>query len=136
MLYQLTTEEREVLEILRNDLNKLSKQFLYTFLSALQLLKKNLSSTLVGLSDFKWSNIKKNGFINVLTKRAHRFFSIEEEKQNTQPKYEQKKIKLKRRLKRLVKMILLPIYLVLICLAHVAQNKKKMKKNVINRYTP
>lgn len=136
MVYRLSKEEQEVLEILRNDIIKLSNRLWLFIISSYAVLRKVSASYLLSFQDFKRSNLKEDGLVNVLTKRAQRFFLIEDnQKQEVKKKLIRVKTSVKRKLKRTLKLIAFPIYLVLIALSFLVKNKKKHKNNVINRYS-
>ena len=135
MIYKLSVEERETLEILREDIKRLSNHFYVLLINLVADFKKATLMYIYSFKEFNRSNLKASGFINVLTNRAYRFFSIEEKEiAEGNEKSVRLKIRAKKYFKRLLKIALFPFFLVLLSLSIFIKSKKNNKKNVINDY--
>lgn len=134
MQISISQEEQIVLQELKQDLIKIKRELIEWSIGLLILLKDSVIQFILSYDEFALSNIKKEGFLNILTDRALRFFKLDqdevEERRRTIEK--PKKRTLKFYFLKTLKVILFPVYLI-ICAVLVIFSRKQ-KNNVINKY--
>ena len=134
MQISISKEEQIVLQELKQDLIRIKQGLIEWSIGLLILIKHSVVQFILSYDEFAISNIKRKGLVNILSDRALRFFKLEYEDINegTKEKEKPNKKTFKSFLKKAVKIIFFPVYL-LICLLLIIFNKNS-KKNVINKY--
>lgn len=95
-------------------------------LAALYVMALNLKKAIVeyvdSLNDFRWSNIQQWGLVQVLMKRAYKFFGLEDAEKREEVK---RKIKrgVKRTFKKVFKLFLFPLVLVFYVVSAIFEKK-------------
>lgn len=134
MQISISKEEQVILQELKQDLIQVKQKLIGWSIGLLIFIKDSLVQFILSYDEFSISNIKRKGLVNILSDRALRFFKLdyEELKEDSKKQEKPKKRSLKYFVKKLIKLILFPLYL-LICLLLMIF-KEKSEKNVINKY--
>lgn len=136
MQISISQEDQLVLETLKADLIQIKQTLLEWGVAFLISSKHSVFQFLLSYEEFSLSNIRKHGFINILTDRAIRFFKLEKEYEKAEHKNKTKKQIIKARVKRffrkVIKLTLFPVYLLIIVLQLIFE--KKSNKNKMNSY--
>ncbi|MEX2485160.1 MAG: hypothetical protein WED10_11390 [Brumimicrobium sp.] len=137
MQISISQEDQVVLETIKDDLIRIKQTLLEWGLTFLIYTKNSLISFIASYEEYSISNIREKGLLSILTDRAIRFFKLECEKNGVEDntkRYQKRSTqqKVKFIIKRVFKLILFPVYLLIICLMLLF--KEKFKKNVINKY--
>ena len=137
----VSEKDREIIKLLIKDLI-IIKQQLQEYLIALGIgIGEEVVTIITSYREYSLSNIKSKGIKEIIFQRALRFFKMQEQykksksksrNHNKNNKYKNGKLLLKRS----IKFILLPIYLLVLVLIQLKKKnlRKNLKKNVINKY--
>jgi hypothetical protein len=134
MQISITKEEQIILQELKQDLIGIKQDLIEWSIGLLIFLKNSVVRFILSYDEFAISNIKRKGLVNILSDRALRFFKLDydELKEDTKKQEKSKKRTIKYFVKKSVKIIFFPLY-ILICFLLMIFNKKS-EKNVINKY--
>ncbi|MDX1446089.1 hypothetical protein [Lishizhenia sp.] len=127
----LDQEVRNEVKLLSVELKTLSLKCIGTLYLLLMSVKNFVLEYIDSLNDFRWSNIQKWGFVNVLIERAYKFFGLEDAEKRARVKAKIKR-GVKRTFKKVLKVFLFPLVLVFYIIS--VPFEKKNEKNVKNCY--
>ncbi len=132
MTVSISKEDREILEDLFNSLVSFKQTLLQLSLIGLKELKKLLINFIISLGDFSPSEIQKYGLEEILYRRAMNFFGLADSAENEEKKIEKKKVTSKSIVKRIIGVVLLPLYLLIIIVLYFRHRKinKDVKNNL------
>lgn len=123
---KLTNQDIEVLDLLKNDLINIKEKSKTNLIIFLTGVWSCIVDYMYSLKDFSLSNIKSRGLSTIIEERASRFFKIETSQKKAK-KSTKKKIKFG---KRVLKLVVFPVYIIAIIVDMVKNKEKNDKKNV------
>ncbi|SFT44241.1 hypothetical protein SAMN05216474_0593 [Lishizhenia tianjinensis] len=115
-------EVKKEVRILSDELKTLSLKFIGTLYLLFTSAKSFVLEYVESLNDFRWSNIQKWGFVNVLIERAYKFFGLEDAEKRQRIKAKVKR-GVKRTFKKVFKMFLFPLVLVFYIISAIFEKK-------------
>jgi hypothetical protein len=134
MTITIDKEDREVIGDLINSLLLFKRTLLQLSFALFVELKRYVLNFIISLGEFSPKEIQEHGLEDILLKRALRFFGLDTNEGRIEKgsNEENKKLTIKLVVKKVVNLLLSPIYLlILICLYF---RNKNYNKNVKNSY--
>lgn len=134
MQITINQEDQKELKLLQEDLIRFLTQLKMGLISFTIYLFKIAKEYFMSYTEYSIDNIKQKGISNILYKRALRFFGMEttEEQQRKDTVKPTKGARSNRTLKSILKIILYPVYFLIILLLKIF--KRKSEKKYINKY--
>ena len=143
MTLTLSEEDREVLNEWYEELLEIKQEVLRKCLNSLIVTYYHSIAFARSFEDFSPANVRREGLITILTRRALQFFGLNIDQESCSKKKKHKKYRASlsqyltrsngvRLGRRTLKMTVFPFYLLLLLLIYL----KKPEKNVKNKYNP
>ena len=143
MTLTLSEEDRQVLNEMYVEFLEIKQEVLTKCLNSLIVSFYHSIAFAKSFEDFSPANVRQQGLITILTRRALRFFGLDLEQDSRSNKKELKRYKASsshyftrsygvRLVRRTLKMMVFPVYLFILLLVYL----KKPEKNVKNKYNP
>lgn len=128
----ISEEDRIVLNELKQDLIQINIRLFHSLILGLKASGNLLLQFLASYEDYSLSNIRRYGLKEILYKRALIFFRMEEPNKAHKKSKHKKGTKKRITIKRVFKLILLPVYVLTILFLWITSRKNQ--KNVKNKY--